>query len=85
MIEINFDHRCKHCNSLIIYDPANREEDGDTVLDLNHKRHFCSNTDKIVHECQTVEHVKKLIDGINKTELSSFELELRIVDEVNKF
>ena len=85
MTKLNFNQRCKYCNSLIIYDPIKREENGEYIpLDLNHKRHFCSSPDKILHECQIVEHVKKIIEDINKTELSSFELELRIVDGVNK-
>ena len=53
-------------------------------LDLNHKRHFCSGADKIVHECLTVERVKKIIEYMNNTELSSFELELGIVDGAEK-
>lgn len=81
----NFDHRCKICNSFIIYDSSIREQNGESIpLDLNYKRHFCSGADKIAHECRTVERAKKMIEDTNNTELSSFELELRIVDDVKK-
>jgi hypothetical protein len=81
----NFDQRCKFCNSFIIYDPSVREQNGEFVpLDLNHKRHFCCDADKIVHECMTVERIKKIIEYMNNTELSSFELELGIVNGVEK-
>ena len=81
----NFDQRCSSCNSFIIYDCSTRELNGECIpLDLNHKRHFCSTADKIAHECHTVERVKKIIEYANNTELSSFELELGIVDGVKK-
>jgi hypothetical protein len=81
----NFDQRCKVCNSFIIYDPSVREQNRECVpLDLTHKRHFCSSADKIVHECRTVERVKKIIEYTNNTELSSFELELVFVNGVEK-
>jgi hypothetical protein len=76
---------CGHCSAYVIIDSTIKDQNGDCItLDLNQKRHFCSDSDKILHEGNTVEHVKKLIEAINKTELSSFELELRIVDGVNK-
>jgi hypothetical protein len=78
MLAPNFDQRCKVCKSFIIYDSSKRE------LDLNHKRHFCSGADKISHECLTVERVKKIVEYTNNTELSSFELELGIVDGAKK-
>ena len=57
----NFNQRCKICNSFVIFDTTKREQNGECIpLDLNHKRHFCSNADKIVHECQIVERVKKI-------------------------
>jgi hypothetical protein len=81
MAKLGFNRRCKSCNSLIIYDPTKREENGEyTKLDLNCKRHFCSDIDKIEHECKIIDHVKRIIDNINKMELTSFELELKIVD-----
>ena len=81
----NFDQRCKICKSFIIYDSSKREQNGECILlDLNHKRHFCSGADKIAHECLTVERVKKIIEYMNNTELSSFELELGIVDREKK-
>lgn len=81
----NFDQRCIVCNSFIIYDYSVREQNGECVLlDLNHKRHLCSSAGKVAHECYIVERVKKLIEYTNNTELSSFELELRIVDGAKK-
>jgi hypothetical protein len=85
MTRLEFDQRCKNCNSLIIFDATKREENREyTALDLNRKRHFCSDIDKIAHECKIVDYVKKIIDDFNKTELTSFELELRIVDGVKE-
>ena len=79
MTILNSNHRCKNCNSLIIYNESIRNEDGKcTALDLNHKHHFCSSIDRILHECRAVEQIKKIIDDTNKTDLSSFELELKI-------
>ena len=81
----NYNQRCKGCNSFIIYDYSVRKQNGECIpLDLNHKRHFCSGIDKIAHECLTVERVKKIIEYTNNTELSSFELELGIVDGAKK-
>jgi len=81
----NFDQRCKICNSFIIYDSSKRELNGKYIpLDLNHKRHLCSSAGKVAYECSIVERVKKLIEYTNNTELSSFELELRIVDGAKK-
>lgn len=81
----NFNHRCKVCNSFVTYNSAKRDQNGNFILlDLNGKRHFCRSADMIVHECRTVEFVKTIIDDTNSTELSSFGLELRIVDVVTK-
>lgn len=78
-------HRCQYCNSLIIFDQYNKKANGEyTPLDLNHKRHFCSSVDKIIHECRTVDYAKKIVDDMNNTDLSSFGLELRIVDIAKK-
>jgi hypothetical protein len=78
----NFNQRCEVCNSLIIYDLARREEDGKCIpLDLNGKLHFCSSADKILHECRTVERIKKIIDVSNSVDLSNFQLELGICDQ----
>jgi hypothetical protein len=85
MTILNIGQRCKNCSSLIKYDLSKREENGKyTPLDLDHKRHFCSSVDKIVHECQVVDRLKNLIKDANSTELSSFELELSIRDRVRE-
>jgi hypothetical protein len=79
----NYNHRCKVCNSFITYNSYKRDLNGKCIpLDLNGKRHFCCSADKIIHECNIVEQQKRKLDDINSTELSSFVLELRIVDEV---
>ena len=81
----DFNHRCKVCNSFVTYNSAKRDQNGNYILlDLNNKRHFCRNADMIIHECRTLEFVKTIIDDINRMELSSFELELKIADGVNK-
>jgi hypothetical protein len=73
--------RCGHCNAYIILDSAIQDQYGKYVpLDLNHKRHFCCGIDKILHESSLVEHLQKIVDHANDTELSSFELALKIVD-----
>jgi hypothetical protein len=83
LIPCNFNQRCEICNSYITYDISVRDENGEYILlDLNGKRHFCLSADKIVHECRAVDRVKKIIDDTNSTDLSSFVLELRIVDWV---
>ena len=77
--------RCENCNASLIFDSAIQDYNGKcTPLGLDHKRHFCSAADKIPHECRIVEHFQKLVEDANNTELSSFELELRIVGGVKK-
>jgi hypothetical protein len=77
--------RSENCNAILIFDSTIQDQNGKYIpLDLNHKRHFCCSSDKILHECSTVERLQKLVEDANHTELSSFELELRIVDGVNK-
>jgi hypothetical protein len=74
--------RCEICNASLIFDSAVQDQSGkDIPLDLNYKRHFCSAADKIDHECQVVENVQRYLSHINRTELTSFKLELKIVDE----
>jgi hypothetical protein len=74
--------RCEHCNAFLIFSSAIEDQNGKCIaLDLNHKRHFCSAADKIGHECQVVESVQRYLSHINRTELTSFELELKIIDE----
>jgi hypothetical protein len=64
----------------MMFDLSVREHNGEFVLlDLNHKRHFCSGAEMITHECLIVERVKKIIEYTNNTELSSLQLELGIV------
>lgn len=84
MSKPNYNQRCKICNSFIIYDDSKIELNGKHIpLDLNGKRHFCSSADMIEHEYKIVEQSKNYIEKINKTELSSLQLELHeIIDGV---
>ena len=63
--------RCQKCKSINRFD-------GDDLLDLNGKRHFCSDPDRITHEEECVTQLKKIIEYYNRRELSSFQLELNI-------
>jgi hypothetical protein len=79
----NSDNRCKNCNAFLIYDFAILDCNGKCVpLDLNHKRHFCTDAERIVHESAIVKNLQPLLEDTNKTELLSFELEPRIADGV---
>jgi hypothetical protein len=79
----NSDNRCKNCNAFLIYDSAIVDSNGKCApLDLNHKRHFCCDAERIVHECAIVKSLQKIVKDTNNTELLSFELELRIADWV---
>jgi hypothetical protein len=73
--------RCEQCNAFLIFDSAIEDQNGKCIaLDLNHKQHCCSATDKIEHEYQVVENALRYLDHINRTELTSFKLELSIID-----
>jgi hypothetical protein len=73
--------RCENCNAFVISDSAIQDQNGEYIpLDLDHKRHCCSAADKIEHESRVVESLLKSISHINNTELTSFKLELKIVD-----
>jgi hypothetical protein len=75
----------EHCGAHVIIDSTINDQNGECIaLDLNQKRHFCRDSDIIVHECQIVDHMKKLIEDANNTELSSFGLELKIVDVLSQ-
>jgi hypothetical protein len=73
--------RCEQCNAFLIFDSAIEDQNGKCIaFDLNHKRHFCSAADKIEHECQVVETAIRYVSQINRTELTSFKLELLMGD-----
>lgn len=79
----NYNQRCKVCNSFIVFDSSKREHSGKYIpLDLNGKRHFCYSVDRIIHEEKIVQQFKKECDRLNSTELSSFGIEPKIIDEV---
>jgi hypothetical protein len=65
--------RCQKCKAI-------NTLDGDDLLDLNGKRHFCEDPDRIAHEEKCVTQLKKIIQNYNQRELSSFQLELRMDD-----
>lgn len=68
--------RCPRCRSLIIIDTRNAAD----LLDLNMKRHFCSNVDRILHEVQCVTEIQQIIEYYNQCELSSFRPGLKMDD-----
>ncbi|MDQ6865616.1 MAG: hypothetical protein M3044_17535 [Thermoproteota archaeon] len=61
-------HMCKAINTL----------DGDDLIDLNGKRHFCQGADRIRHEENCVIEIQKVIEYYNRKELSGFQVELNI-------
>lgn len=63
--------RCQKCNAI-------NTLDGDDLLDLNGKRHFCHGTDRIAHEEKCVVKIQKVIEYYNRKELSGFQVELNI-------
>ncbi len=65
---------CPNCKSQTIGGSLNSSD----LLDLNWKRHFCSDPDRIAHEEKCVTQVQKIIEYYNRRELSSFQLELNI-------
>ena len=52
--------------------------DGDDLLDLNGKRHFCHGADRIRHEENCVIEIQKVIEYYNRKEFSGIQLELNI-------
>jgi hypothetical protein len=70
--EKNASHvRCQKCKSI-------NALDGDDLLDLNGKRHFCEDPDRIADEVKCVTQIQQIIEYYNRRELSSFQLELNI-------
>jgi hypothetical protein len=63
--------RCQRCRAI-------NSVDGDDLLDLNGKRHFCCDADRIAHEEKCVTQIQKIIGHYNHRELSNFQLELNI-------
>ena len=63
--------RCQKCRAI-------NTLDGDDLLDLNGKRHFCHGADRIRHEENCVIEIQKVIEYYNRKELSGIQLELNI-------
>ena len=63
--------RCQKCKAI-------NTLDGDDLLDLNGKRHFCHGADRIRHEENCVIEIQKVIEYYNRKELSGIQLELNI-------
>jgi hypothetical protein len=63
--------RCQKCKAI-------NTLDGDDLLDLNGKRHFCGGADRIRHEENCVIEIQKVIEYYNWKELSGIQLELNI-------
>ena len=65
--------RCQKCKAI-------NTLDGDDLLDLNGKRHFCHGADRIRHEENCVIEIQKVLEYYNRKELSGFQLELKMDD-----
>jgi hypothetical protein len=63
--------RCQKCKAITTLD-------GDDIMDLSGKRHFCSSADRITHEEKCVLEIQKIIEYHNQKEFSGFHLELNI-------
>lgn len=74
--------RCFTCGSYIIHNPNTMDEHGNSIpLDLNHKRHFCTGVERLLHEEKVVKSINKIINNANGIEVSSFKLELHVSEE----
>ena len=62
---------CQKCKAIIT-------RDGDDLMDLNGKRHFCHGAERIRHEEICVIEIQKVIEYYNWKELSGFQVELNI-------
>lgn len=63
--------RCQKCKAITTFD-------GDDLMDLNGKRHFCHGAERIRHEEICVLEIQKVIEYYNWKELSGFQVELNI-------
>jgi hypothetical protein len=68
--------RCPNCKSQVVVGSLNSSD----LLDLNWKRHFCDDADRIKHEENCVIEIQKFIEHYNRRELSSFQLGLKMDD-----
>ena len=67
--------RCYRCKAPIIFRSNIVNSHGRRIpLDLNQKRHLCSNADRVIHEVKVVNGIKNRVDKVNQIELSSFQL-----------
>jgi hypothetical protein len=66
---------CPNCKSQIIV-----SLNSSNPLDLNWKRHFCSDPDRLAHEVGCVTQLQNIIEYYNRRELSSFQLGLKMDD-----
>jgi hypothetical protein len=75
-IEVATHVRCPNCKSQVVVGSL----DSSDLLDLNWKRHFCDDADRIKHEEKCVTKIQKIIEYYNRLELSSFQLGLKMDD-----
>jgi hypothetical protein len=75
-IEVAPHVRCPNCKSQVVIGSLNSSD----LLDLNWKRHFCDDADRIKHEENCVIEIQKFIEHCNRRELSSFQLGLKMDD-----
>jgi hypothetical protein len=67
--------RCARCNSqVLVMNDYSRD-----LLDLNRKRHFCNDVDRILHEEKCVIRLQSILEYYNQTEFSSQQVEMGIV------
>ena len=67
--------RCYKCKAPIIFRSNIVDRDDKRIpLDLNEKRHLCTNADRVLHELRVVNGIKDDVDFVNRIELSSFRL-----------
>ena len=71
----NISHvRCPKCNSITSHV-------GIDILDLNEKLHFCEAENRRLHEEEWVIRLLKLVDDCDRTEFSSFQVELNSIND----
>jgi len=71
--------RCLKCKVFITFRSNLVDQFAEDIpLDLNLKRHICSNADCIIHEQRIVKEVEYHVDKVNQVELTSFQLRLEM-------
>lgn len=70
---------CVRCKTPVFdIQRTNDKYDNIVTVDINHKRHFCTGPERMIHEEDIVEGLQQHTKNINELELSSFQLGLTI-------